>query len=87
MIPFGFVVMKSFYFKYGYVYFKPLFNKTSLIISVISEKILKTNHFENILIERAEGVWIFDQNKKKYLDCSSGIWCCNIGHNHPDVKN
>ncbi len=51
----------------------------------MSEKILTTNHFENIIVERAEGLWIFDKNNKKYLDCSSGIWCCNLGHNHPDV--
>ncbi len=47
--------------------------------------ILKTNQFEPILIERATGSWIVDVNGKKYLDCESGMWCCNLGHNPPEI--
>jgi acetylornithine/succinyldiaminopimelate/putrescine aminotransferase len=36
-------------------------------------------------IEKAEGVWLFDVNKKKYLDFISGISVSNIGHRHPHV--
>lgn len=51
----------------------------------MSNLILKTNQFESILIERAYGSWIIDVNGKKYLDCESGMWCCNLGHNHPEI--
>jgi acetylornithine aminotransferase len=51
----------------------------------MSNFILKTNQFEHILIERATGSWIVDVNGKKYLDCESGMWCCNLGHNPPEI--
>ena len=51
----------------------------------MSNFILKTNQFEPILIERATGSWIVDVNGKKYLDCESGMWCCNLGHNPPEI--
>ncbi len=48
-------------------------------------QILKTNSFENILVNKAQGSWFWDIDNKKYLDLTSGMWCCNLGHNHPDV--
>jgi acetylornithine aminotransferase len=48
-------------------------------------QILATNTFENILIDKAQGSWFWDINDNKYLDLTSGMWCCNIGHNHPKV--
>ena len=36
-------------------------------------------------IVRAEGVWLFDADGKKYLDAIGGISVCNTGHRHPDV--
>ncbi len=48
-------------------------------------QILKTNSFEPILLNKAEGSWIWDTHGKKYLDCESGMWCVNLGHNHPRV--
>ncbi|MFW9820816.1 MAG: aspartate aminotransferase family protein [Candidatus Thorarchaeota archaeon] len=48
-------------------------------------QILKTNSFEPVLIEKAQGSWIWDINGKRYLDCESGMWCVNLGHNHPKV--
>ncbi|MBY9000032.1 MAG: aspartate aminotransferase family protein [Candidatus Heimdallarchaeota archaeon] len=49
------------------------------------EQIIKTNTFEPILIHKALGSWIWDTDGKKYLDCVSGMWCVNLGHNHPKV--
>ncbi len=40
-----------------------------------------------IEIKKAEGVWLFDSNNKKYLDLISGIAVNNIGHCHPEVIN
>lgn len=36
-------------------------------------------------IERAEGVYLYDINNKKYLDLISGISVSNVGHRHPKV--
>lgn len=36
-------------------------------------------------IERAEGVYLFDTDGKKYIDLISGISVSNVGHRHPKV--
>ncbi len=36
-------------------------------------------------VERAEGVWLWDVNGKRYLDASSGAMVSNIGHSNPRV--
>jgi acetylornithine/succinyldiaminopimelate/putrescine aminotransferase len=36
-------------------------------------------------IERAEGIFMWGNDKKKYLDLISGISVSNVGHNHPEV--
>jgi len=36
-------------------------------------------------IDRAEGVYMFDPNGKKYLDLIAGISVSNVGHRHPKV--
>lgn len=38
-----------------------------------------------IEIEKAEGIFIFDNDGKKYIDMISGISVSNIGHRHPKV--
>lgn len=47
--------------------------------------ILKTNNFESVILEKAKGSWVWDTTGKKYLDCTSGTWCINLGHNHPKI--
>ena len=37
-------------------------------------------------IEKAEGCFLYDSDGKKYIDLISGISVCNLGHNHPLVK-
>ena len=40
-----------------------------------------------LVIERGEGVWIYDVDGNRYLDFSSGISVCNLGYpTHPEVK-
>jgi len=36
-------------------------------------------------IDRAEGIYIYDKNGKRYIDMISGISVNNIGHSHPHV--
>ena len=36
-------------------------------------------------IDRAEGIYLYDQDGKRYIDFNSQLMCVNIGHNHPKV--
>ncbi len=38
-----------------------------------------------ITFEKGDGVWLWDQSNKRYLDALSGIAVCNLGHAHPAV--
>jgi len=40
----------------------------------------------DLVIERAEGVWMWDVDGKKYLDCISAYSAVNQGHGHPRIK-
>ncbi|MDO9546571.1 MAG: ornithine--oxo-acid transaminase [Pelolinea sp.] len=39
----------------------------------------------DVVIERGEGVWVFDTDGKKYLDCLSAYSALNQGHVHPKI--
>ncbi|MGR9168995.1 aspartate aminotransferase family protein [Rhizobium sp. KDH_Rht_773_N] len=39
------------------------------------------------IIERGEGVHIFDSNGKKYLDGFAGLWCVNIGYGRREIAD
>ncbi|KKS36976.1 MAG: hypothetical protein A3G49_03385 [Candidatus Sungbacteria bacterium RIFCSPLOWO2_12_FULL_41_11] len=38
---------------------------------------------EKDALVRGNGVWVWDENGKKYFDACSQVSCANIGHNHP----
>lgn len=38
-----------------------------------------------IILERGEGVWIFDSEGRRYLDFLAGIAVNSLGHNHPTL--
>lgn len=42
-------------------------------------------HPLDIVISRAEGVWVYDVEGKKYLDCLSAYSALNQGHRHPRI--
>ena len=42
-------------------------------------------HPLDVVIERAEGVWVYDVDGKKYLDCLSAYSAVNHGHCHPKI--
>ena len=42
-------------------------------------------HPLDVVIERAEGVWVFDVEGKSYLDCLAAYSAVNQGHCHPRV--
>ncbi len=39
----------------------------------------------DVVIERAEGVWVYDVNGRRYLDCLSAYSALNQGHCHPRI--
>jgi ornithine--oxo-acid transaminase len=42
-------------------------------------------HPLDVVIERGEGVWVWDVEGKKYLDCLSAYSALNQGHRHPRI--
>ncbi len=42
-------------------------------------------HPLDVVIERAEGVWVYDVDGKKYLDCLAAYSAVNQGHCHPEI--
>jgi 4-aminobutyrate aminotransferase len=39
----------------------------------------------NLPVERAEGIYLYGHDGKRYMDFISGFGACNVGHNHPRV--
>jgi ornithine--oxo-acid transaminase len=42
-------------------------------------------HPLDVVIERAEGVWVYDVEGKRYLDCLAAYSALNQGHCHPTI--
>jgi putrescine---pyruvate transaminase len=40
-----------------------------------------------LLLKRAEGVWLWDSDGNRYLDATSGLWYANIGHGRARMGN
>jgi len=45
----------------------------------------RTYHPLDVVIDRAEGVWVYDIEGKKYLDCLASYSAVNQGHCHPKI--
>lgn len=41
--------------------------------------------YEPLIIERGDGVWLYDTSGKRYLDGISSMWCNLHGHRHPMI--
>lgn len=44
-------------------------------------------HPLDVVVAKAEGVWVYDVEGKKYLDCLSAYSALNQGHVHPRILN
>ena len=40
-----------------------------------------------LVFERAEGIYIYDTEGRRYLDSQGGLWCVNVGHGRKEVKD
>lgn len=43
-------------------------------------------HPLDVVLSRGEGVWVWDVEGKRYLDCLSAYSAINQGHNHPRIR-
>ncbi|WP_116244553.1 aspartate aminotransferase family protein [Nocardiopsis sp. FIRDI 009] len=39
------------------------------------------------VVERAEGVWLWDASGDRYLDGTSSLWYCNVGHGRTEIAD
>ncbi|HEX4691961.1 MAG TPA: aminotransferase class III-fold pyridoxal phosphate-dependent enzyme [Solirubrobacteraceae bacterium] len=42
---------------------------------------------QELVIERGEGVWVFDDQGRRYLDATASLWYANIGHAREEVAD
>jgi putrescine aminotransferase len=38
-----------------------------------------------LVLAHAEGVWLFDEEGRRYLDATAGLWYCNVGHGRAEL--
>ncbi len=50
------------------------------------ELLVPTYERQPVLLERGQGVYVWDSTGKKYLDFLSGIGVNALGHNHPAIQ-
>ncbi|MFN2305191.1 MAG: aminotransferase class III-fold pyridoxal phosphate-dependent enzyme, partial [Anaerolineales bacterium] len=43
-------------------------------------------HPLDVVLTKGEGVWVYDIEGNKYLDCLSAYSALNQGHNHPKIR-
>jgi adenosylmethionine-8-amino-7-oxononanoate aminotransferase len=42
---------------------------------------------QELIIERGEGVWVFDTDGNRYYDATASLWYANIGHGRAEVAD
>lgn len=52
-----------------------------------NEYIAHIYHALDVVIDRAEGIWMYDVEGKRYLDCLSAYSAVSQGHCHPRILN
>ena len=61
--------------------------KTEEIMNSADEHLLHTYNRFKVVLERGEGVYLYDKNGKKYLDFAAGIAVCGLGYGNERYKN
>ncbi len=51
----------------------------------MADHIMSTYNRLPIQFQRGEGIWLWDNENRQYLDALSGIAVCGLGHAHPAV--
>lgn len=55
-------------------------------IKTAEEALLHTYNRYQIVLEKGEGVYLYDMDGKQYLDFAAGIAVCSLGYGHPKYK-
>ncbi len=55
-------------------------------IKTAEDALLHTYNRYQIVLEKGEGVYLYDTEGKKYLDFAAGIAVCSLGYGHPKYK-
>jgi ornithine--oxo-acid transaminase len=63
----------------------PINKKTEYFIELEDQYGAHNYHPLNVVLERGEGVWVYDVDGNKYLDCLSAYSALNQGHVHPKI--
>jgi ornithine--oxo-acid transaminase len=59
--------------------------KTQDFIAIEDQYGAHNYHPLDVVVERAEGLWVYDVDGKRYLDCLSAYSALNQGHVHPKI--
>jgi ornithine--oxo-acid transaminase len=59
--------------------------RTQELVSLENEFGAHNYHPLDVVIERAEGVWVYDVDGNRYLDCLAAYSAVNQGHCHPRI--
>ncbi len=64
---------------------KPTTTENDELIELESRYSAHNYHPLDIVLTRGEGVWVFDVDGKRYMDCLAAYSAVNQGHNHPRI--
>jgi len=59
--------------------------KSESFIESAKQNLLQNYKQQPVVLERGEGVYVFDAEGRKYLDLIGGIATCCLGHCHPQI--
>jgi ornithine--oxo-acid transaminase len=65
----------------------PSVNETERLIELEDRYGAHNYHPLDVVIARGEGVWVYDVEDRRYLDCLSAYSALNQGHCHPRILN
>ena len=65
-------------------YIKEIHKKDKLLLHPY-ENLKDRGTYDRHLILNSEGIYLYDENGKEYIDGPGGMWCNNIGHGNKEI--
>ena len=65
-------------------YIKDIHKKDKLLLHPY-ENLQDRGTYDRHLILNSEGIYLYDENGKEYIDGPGGMWCNNIGHGNKEI--
>lgn len=41
---------------------------------------------EKLVVDRGEGIWVYDDRGQRYMDATASLWCANVGHGRREIS-